>query len=271
MVNDSERGYYAALHAPGSRKGVGDAGAFLVEMENVRRQHGFTLIETALVLVVIGLALGGILKGQELITAARVRNIATQLNGVKLAYLGFKDRYRQFPGDLPDDIANANIPGNPGGCGPTTHVPVFCGNGVIDPAENLVVWAQLSRANFIIGTYTGVAGPAQAFTVTPTAATNPVNPFDGYLMLVKDSDYSDVANTTPVAKMNIKSGGNVPPGVLAELDRKLDDGVAGTGDYRLAPVWNNATDSCYTGSLGSTTLAYAAAAPVTTCGAAVLQ
>src|SRR5258706_3132706 len=177
MVNDSERGYYAALHAPGSRKGVADAGAFLVGTESVRRQHGFTLIEPALVLVIVGLALGGILKGQELITAARVRNIATQLNGVKLAYLGFKDRYRQFPGDLPDDIANANIPGNPGGCGPTTHVPVFCGNGVIDPAENLVVWAQLSRANFIIGTYTGVAGPPPPLTLSPPRGTNPAQPF----------------------------------------------------------------------------------------------
>jgi prepilin-type N-terminal cleavage/methylation domain-containing protein len=237
----------------------------------LRLQHGFTLIEIALVLVIIGLALGGMLKGQELITAARVRNVAMQLNGVKLAYLGFKDRYRQFPGDLPDDIANANIPGNPGGCGPTAHVPVFCGNGVIDPAENLVVWAQLSRANFIVGSYNGVAGPAQAFTVAPTAATNPVNPFGGYLLLVKDSDYGDAASSAPAASMNIKSGGNVSPGTIAELDRKLDDGLAGTGDYRIAPAWNNATDTCYTGSLGSTTLAYAAAAPVTTCGAAVLQ
>ena len=148
---------------------------------------------------------------------------------------------------------------------------MFCGNGVIDPAENLVVWAQLSRANFIVGSYNGVAGPMQAFTVAPTAATSPDNPFGGYLLLTTDSDYGDAANSMPAARMNIKSGGNVPPGIIAELDRKLDDGLAGNGDYRVAPGWNGATNTCYTGSLGTTTLAYAAAAPVATCGAAVLQ
>ena len=42
----------------------------------MRKQQGFTLIEIAIVLVIIGLLLGGVLKGQELINAARVRNIA---------------------------------------------------------------------------------------------------------------------------------------------------------------------------------------------------
>jgi prepilin-type N-terminal cleavage/methylation domain-containing protein len=54
----------------------------------MRKQQGFTLIEIAIVLVIIGLLLGGVLKGQELINAARVRNIASQLDGVKIAYLG---------------------------------------------------------------------------------------------------------------------------------------------------------------------------------------
>lgn len=42
-----------------------------------RRQSGFTLIEIAIVLVIIGLLLGGILKGQELINSARVKNLAS--------------------------------------------------------------------------------------------------------------------------------------------------------------------------------------------------
>lgn len=52
-------------------------------MPNIRRQQGFTLVEMAIVLVIIGLLLGGILKGQELITSARVRNIADQNSGVQ--------------------------------------------------------------------------------------------------------------------------------------------------------------------------------------------
>ena len=237
----------------------------------MQQQQGFTLIEIALVLVIIGLALGGVMKGQELISAARVRNVALQVDGVRLAYLGFKDRYRHFPGDVPADFANANIPGNPGGCGPTAKTPAFCGNGVVDPGENLVVWAQLSRANFIYGTYNGAVGPTQAFTVAPSDATNPSNPFGGYLLLITDSDYGDATSTTPNAAMNIKTGGNVPSGTIAELDRKLDDGIAGAGAYRIVPAWDNVTANCYTGSLGSTTLAYAAAADVKTCGAAAIQ
>ena len=222
-------------------------------------------------LVIVGLALGGVMRGQELISAARVRNVASQTEGVKLAYLGFRDRFRHLPGDLPADIANANIPGNPGGCGPTAKTPVFCGNGRIDPAENLVVWAQLSRANFIYGTYDGAVGSSQAFAVTPATTTNPSNAFGGYLMLVSDSDFGDATTTTPTAMMNIKTGGNVPPSTLAELDRKLDDGLAGAGSYRVAPQWDNVTANCYTGSLGSPTLGYAAATDTKTCGAAVLQ
>ena len=58
------------------------------------RQSGFTLIEIAIVLVIIGLLLGGVLKGQELITSARVRNLIATQDGVKAAYFGFLDRYR---------------------------------------------------------------------------------------------------------------------------------------------------------------------------------
>ncbi|MDP3686236.1 MAG: prepilin-type N-terminal cleavage/methylation domain-containing protein, partial [Sulfurimicrobium sp.] len=57
------------------------------------QQQGFTLIEIAIVLVIIGLLLGGVLKGQELINNARVRNIINQQDGIKAAYFGFQDRY----------------------------------------------------------------------------------------------------------------------------------------------------------------------------------
>src|SRR3954467_11620070 len=64
-----------------------------------RNVQGFTLIEIAIVLVIIGLLLGGVLKGQELITGARVRNLIGQQDGIKAAYFGFLDRYRALPGD----------------------------------------------------------------------------------------------------------------------------------------------------------------------------
>src|SRR4249919_3563779 len=71
-----------------------------------RDSHGFTLLEIAIVLVIIGLLLGGVLKGQELITSARVRNIVSQQDGVKAAYFGFLDRFRAVPGDYDQAFTN---------------------------------------------------------------------------------------------------------------------------------------------------------------------
>ncbi|MEO8441218.1 MAG: prepilin-type N-terminal cleavage/methylation domain-containing protein [Betaproteobacteria bacterium] len=236
----------------------------------MRKQQGFTLIEIAIVLVIIGLLLGGVLKGQELINAARVRNIASQLDGVKIAYLGFQDRFRVLPGDMPDLVATANIPGAgaTGGCG---VVGGFCGNGRIDPAENLVVWNQLSHANFISGSYNGAVGAVQTTVVAPTSTTSPVNPYNGFLLLTFDQDFGDIAAAPPNAAMNIKTGGNIPSGTLTELDRKVDDGIAGTGSFRIAPVWDGVTATCYTGALGNVSLTYAAAADIKTCGGASIQ
>jgi prepilin-type N-terminal cleavage/methylation domain-containing protein len=231
----------------------------------MRKQQGFTLIEIAIVLVIIGLLLGGVLKGQELINAARVRNIASQIDGVKIAYLGFQDRFRALPGDYPTALAVANIPGTPNGCGAAGGT---CGNGVIDLNENLVVWNQLSKANFITGSYSGNVGPVGTF-VAPTAATNPTNPFSGYLMLANDTDYADGAATVaPNPATNIKTGGNVPAATVAELDRKVDDGIAGTGSFRVAPVWDASTATCYT---AGAPLIYAAATEVKSCGGTALQ
>ena len=64
-------------------------------------QKGFTLVEIAIVLVIIGLLLGGILKGQEMIIQAKIKNAITDFSGVSAAYYGYQDRYRALPGDDP--------------------------------------------------------------------------------------------------------------------------------------------------------------------------
>src|SRR5512146_3221329 len=104
-----------------------------------RNAEGFTLIEIAIVLVIIGLLLGGVLKGQELITSARVRNLISQQDGIKAAYFGFQDRYRALPGDYPG--AQANIPG----CGACQQGD---NNGQITGAEAISAWEHLSKAGF---------------------------------------------------------------------------------------------------------------------------
>src|SRR3979411_2090741 len=64
-------------------------------------EAGFTLVEIAIVLVIIGLLLGGILKGQEMITQAKIKNVMSDFSGISAAYHGYQDRYRAIPGDDP--------------------------------------------------------------------------------------------------------------------------------------------------------------------------
>ncbi len=189
----------------------------------MKRQGGFTLVEIASTLVIAGMLLGSILRGQEIIVAARVRNLAAGLDGTRIAYFGFHDRYRAAPGDMNTADANAHIPGAPGGCTGGSG----CGNRRIDADEVYVAWAQLSRAGFVSGAYAGLISDA-----APTAANSPGNPFGGFLQLVHDAKYDDVANPAQPAVLNIKSGGLIPARVIAELDRKIDDGRPLTGRFR---------------------------------------
>lgn len=188
-------------------------------------QRGFTLVEIAIVLVIIGLLLGGILKGQELITSARVRNLADQNSGIQAAYYGFVDRFRQVPGDWPAANAAQAIPGVTTGGN---------GNGRLDRAntdwtEALALWEQLSKAGFIQGPYIG--GDS-----APTAANSniaPRNAFNGFMVLYRSNDYLDT-DTTPPDRLNLTLGRGIPVNVMRELDLKVDDGLPQSGVMRHA-------------------------------------
>src|SRR3954464_5967210 len=88
-----------------------------------RAQAGFTLVEIAIVLVIIGLLLGGILKGQEMITQAKIKNIINDFNGLSAAMYSYQDRYRALPGD--DRNAASRWNG-------TSAVMDGTGNGIFD-------------------------------------------------------------------------------------------------------------------------------------------
>ena len=217
-----------------------------------KQQSGFTLIEIAIVLVIIGLLLGGVLKGQELITSARVRNLISLQDGVKAAYFGFLDRYRALPGDYQQAQAVANIPGC-GGC--------FGGDGngqIQTVAESIHVWEHLSKAGFITGSYvSGGAAPVAANTNTPA------NPYGSLVQLIFDAVYQDPA---PAPRTNFKTGGNISSDILAEVDRKIDDGLGTGGQLRFSTFGGvvNTGDICFNSGTG----AWQSATPSANCGAA---
>ena len=74
-----------------------------------KQQLGFTLIELAIVLVIIGLLLGGVLKGQELINSAKVKSMATDFKNIQVYLYGYQDKFKALPGD--DRAASTHLAG----------------------------------------------------------------------------------------------------------------------------------------------------------------
>ncbi len=219
----------------------------------MRKQGGFTLIEIAIVLVIIGLLLGGVLKGQELITSARVRNLAAQQDGAKAAYFGFLDRYRALPGDYSQAVAN--IPGC-GACQVGDNNGQILLNGAV--VESISAWEHMSRAGFITGSY--------VYSGTAAPSNTPVNPYGSLVQLIYDNVYQDPA---PLARHNLKTGNNIPSDILAEVDRKIDDGLGNGGQFRFSTFGgavNTTPGICFVIATG----AWQSATPTANCGAVSL-
>ena len=183
------------------------------------RQKGFTLVEIAIVLVIIGLLLGGILKGQEMIVQAKIKNAMADFSGISAAYHGYQDRYRAIPGD---DV----------GAAARWTTPVAAvngdGNGIVigkynspDVAlESRLWWDHLRRAGFVAG-----SGTAQ-----------PTNAFAG-MIGVQTGDGPMLAATAPGPVLGgfgslIVCSANVPDKVAIAIDTQMDDGVLLGGTVR---------------------------------------
>ena len=185
-------------------------------------QSGFTLIEIAIVLVIIGLLLGGVLKGQEMINNSKVRNTITGMDGIAAAIYSYQDRYKALPGDDP----NADTRWALGGGGAAD------GNGVIDGAwtsvdgttdEGALAWEHLRQAGLITGAPVG-AGALGA--ITP-----PTHSFSGVFGIETVGGTGAVDGTAITAGV-IVCMTNVEDKFGEILDRNLDDGDAQTGDLQ---------------------------------------
>lgn len=190
------------------------------------KQQGFTLVEIAIVLVIIGLLLGGILKGQEMITQAKIKNVMADFSGISAAYHGYQDRYRAIPGDDP----GANRWASGGGV-----VSAAAGNGVVSGTYNnacptpLVAaspeschfWAHLRLAGFVSG----------------TGGNQPFNALTG-MIGVQTGDGAGAAalldaQATPQGFSGlIICSANIPDKIAIAVDTQMDDGTPNTGTVR---------------------------------------
>ena len=205
----------------------------------VKHQGGFTLAEIIIILIVIGLLLGVILKGQQLINSARVRNLASQNVSIQDAYYGFIDRFHNLPGDMTPATACTVIGGaiDPADCTSPANAPGGNGDGRINTVdEGAAVWAHLSGSGFLNGTFEGVlatSGDASVYRNNAVADLDvPANAYQGPILLAHTLSYMDGAAAATVIHLAYSFGGNIPVPILKDLDQKLDDGVAGTGVMR---------------------------------------
>jgi prepilin-type N-terminal cleavage/methylation domain-containing protein len=205
-----------------------------------RNQSGFTLIEIAIVLVIIGLLLGGILKGQELINSAKVKNLANDFKNIPVYIYGYQDKYKALPGDQNQADLNANFPsGNPTACLPD-QTPQHCNthNGIIDGGwdamsvadESFALWQHIRLAGFSQGSATTIGDP----TYRPT---NAVNGYIGVTNAAQSPVKIDVANNLPGIKGTYIMCSDAIPGKFAkQLDVTLDDGNTQTGSLQVVPA-----------------------------------
>ena len=188
------------------------------------QQSGFTLVEIAIVLVIIGLLLGGILKGQELINSAKVKNLANDFRVIPTYIYAYQDKYRALPGD--DKAGQSRIPAD--------ATPVAAdngdGDGVIEGAwnsttatdESFRFWRHVRAANL-------AAGP----TNVADATYAPTNAVGGRIGI--NSPSAGLWITGMTGSYQVCSTG-IQGKFAKQLDIQMDDGNTETGSMRTGEV-----------------------------------
>ncbi len=184
-----------------------------MQIMNKHRQSGFTLVEIAIVLVIIGLLIGGVLKGREMITNAKIKRIENDFAGVSAAIYAYQDRYGVLPGDDPAASTrfagtwraadNGNGNGNISGGWNSTN------NG----NESRKIWKHLRGAGLI-------AGPVDN---SDASYQQPSNSFGGLTGI-------DL-NLYNLSGHNIVFG-EIPGDIAQILEARGDDGVPSRGSIQ---------------------------------------
>jgi hypothetical protein len=112
---------------------------------------------------------------------------------------------------------NGNGNGNNGNAGQSATID-----------EGLLAWTHLSAAGFLNGSFTLASGTV----TTPDDSNSPKNPYGAYLQILFDNSWG--YSTNSVLRHNIKTGNLIPVAILAEIDRKIDDGRPSSGRFQFS-------------------------------------
>ena len=203
-----------------------------------QRQAGFTLVEIAIVLVIIGLLLGGVLKGQELINSAKVKNMVGDFRTASSLVYGYQDRFKFFPGDQTQAQLDQAFGGaaNATECTPAAAGLCAQNNGRIDGAwnaggagtgvatdESSVFWQHVRLANLATGA-----------TLLTSADYRPRNADGGFLGI--ESGISAAGVAAPFIAGMRGSFFICSAGILGryvkQIDSTMDDGNTAGGSVQ---------------------------------------
>jgi len=187
----------------------------------MKKQLGFSLIELAIVLVIAGLLLAGVMRGQELIANAKVKSLASDFRNIPTYFYGYQDRFRSLPGD--DHSADVHVSGtNASSNGQVQNGLIQGGwNSSTNTDESFLLWQHLRLAGLATG-------------ATDTASTQyvPRNSEGGQLGVTSVADLTAVSNgvfNTAHAMCSDAILGRY----AQQLDTMMDDGVGNTGVMRI--------------------------------------
>jgi prepilin-type N-terminal cleavage/methylation domain-containing protein len=220
---------------------------------------GFSLIELAIVLVILGLLVGGVLVGQSLIRAAELRSVSADFSRYESSIFTFRDKYFALPGDMPEATAFWGAADAGDGLGTdchdaTSNGTTTCngnGNGRLDACDNSAAcnapewfhsWVQLKNAGLVEGSYTGrrVGDPYQAVPGVNVPRSKVSN--GGFTLMSFRPPNGDAfwysGDYNPMLFFGAQSSTFETNGLILKaeeawnMDTKLDDGRPGLGRVR---------------------------------------
>jgi prepilin-type N-terminal cleavage/methylation domain-containing protein len=250
--------------------------------KHMRAQAGFTLVELAIVMIIIGLLIAGVLKGQALITNARVTSTVAQTKGIEAATTTFRDTYNSLPGDM--ITPNLKLPN----CAAAPCQAAGDGNGRLAGApaaavvvENRGYFVQLNAANLLTGivpdavnlnTFGGNFPEAKlsgnGFGVGSTSVPPVVGDFTGGINILATNMPSPgiyLVLTGSLAAAQAATSGQLTADQALRIDTKLDDGIPDSGEVRAFGALGAAAGFCGTAS-GATAGQYSTAGTSAVCG-----